>query len=215
MAELNVVRGEVVTDMTVDEARAITDRIKSTAEEMWSLLLMAHERKAWAPLGYRTWEEYVRGEFNMSRSRSYQLLDQANTIRQIEAAAPVSTSVDITEAEVRDIKPVLPQVTQQIRERVADLGPAPQPQQVKEVVRDVVQETRTTMRQQQSTRRPGPRLTNISRAVSTALAEIDRARRELVRLAPQVAQQDEEARRMWAANLSEQLEALTSFRDNL
>ncbi|WP_147944531.1 hypothetical protein [Microbispora sp. CSR-4] len=63
----------------------------------------------------------------MSRQRSYQLLDQGRAIQAIAAASGVS---DLRHAEVlnseqaRDIKPVLPQVTQQIRERVADLGPA-------------------------------------------------------------------------------------------
>lgn len=215
MAELNVIPGAVVADMTVDEARAITDRIKDAAEEMWSLLLTAHERKAWAALGYRTWEEYVSGEFNMSRNYSYRLLSQAQVIKELTSASGVAHGqhVEVTEREARDIRPVLPKVTAEIKDRVTNLGPEPEPEEVKEVVREVVKETRAVM---QNRPRPGRSVTSITRAVSTALAAIDRARRDLTRLPlAQIAQQDEEARRMWAANLSEQLEALTSFRDYL
>jgi hypothetical protein len=227
MAEVNVIPGEVLAAMTVDEARAITDRIKDAAEEMWSLLLTAHERKAWAALGYQSWEEYIGGEFNMSRRRSYQLLDQGRAIHAIAAAAGMeppptnSASVDVnrgshiplTEREAREIKPILPQVTAEIKERVTSLGPTPEPEAVKEVVREVVKETRTAM---QNRPRPGRPVSSIPRAVSTALAAIDRARRDLTRLPlAQIAQQDEEVRRSWAANLSEQMEALASFRNHL
>jgi hypothetical protein len=41
-------------------------------------------------------------------------------IREIESAAGVSTTVDISEREARDLKPVIGQVTDAIRERVAD-----------------------------------------------------------------------------------------------
>lgn len=120
----------------------------------------------------------------MTKRRSYQLLDEGRVIREIAAtASSEGNAFHLSGREAREIKPVLPEVTRQIRERVAGLGPEPEPAQVKEVVREVVEETRTTMRQQQAPRRPGRAVGNISRAVSTALADIDRARRELVRLA--------------------------------
>lgn len=96
---VDTVTGEIVTDdLTADQARTLTNDIKSSAERVYSLLLTAHERKAWAALGYHTWESYVRTEFDMSRGRSYQVLDQARVIKAIGDAAGVSTSVDITEA---------------------------------------------------------------------------------------------------------------------
>jgi hypothetical protein len=81
----------------------------------------AHERRAWEVLGYETWEEYVRAEFNMSRSRSYQLLDQGRVVREIEAAA--STDVDISEADARDLKSDLADVVDEVRDATAGLPP--------------------------------------------------------------------------------------------
>lgn len=102
--------------MTSGEARAITDMINEHTNIVWNMLIEAHERKAWAALGYPTWSSYVQGEFNMSRSRSYQLIDQARTIHAIETA--VATAVDITEAQARDIKNDLPAVIADIEERL-------------------------------------------------------------------------------------------------
>jgi hypothetical protein len=66
------------------------------------LLLQAHEQRAWAALGYPSWAAYIEAEFSMSRSRSYQLIHQARVIKELEAVAGVSTSVDISEAATRD-----------------------------------------------------------------------------------------------------------------
>src|SRR5436309_12647268 len=49
------------------EARRLTDRIKRAAHAVSLLLLEAHERGAWRALGYRSWETYVRSEFELSR----------------------------------------------------------------------------------------------------------------------------------------------------
>src|SRR5919106_4677116 len=70
-----------------EAARELTNRIKTGLEgifdqiyEVEQLLLEAHNRRAWQALGYKTWEEYVKTEFDLSRRRSYQLLDQARVI---------------------------------------------------------------------------------------------------------------------------------------
>lgn len=126
--------------MSTSEARAITDQIKEHTDAVWKLLVVAHEGQAWKPLGYSTWADYVAGEFSMSRAYSYRVLDQARVIRAIEEA--VSPKGDIpavlSEREARDIKPVLTAVVADIREGVADLGPAPEPEQVQSVVDEVV-----------------------------------------------------------------------------
>ena len=49
-------------------------------------MLEAHDRRAWQALGYPTWEQYVKKEFNLSRSRSYQLLDRAKVTHALFAA---------------------------------------------------------------------------------------------------------------------------------
>jgi hypothetical protein len=129
------------TPLSAEDARALTDRIKTTAERLLSLLLEAHERRAWEALGYDSWRTYAVAEFGMSKSRAYQLLDQAKVLREIEAAAG-STDVELTEAEARDIKPMLGEVAAEIRERVAE-GP---PEQVADVVKSVVKEQRSRRR---------------------------------------------------------------------
>ncbi len=112
----------VASVLTPDEARALTDEIRDTVDNLWQLIERAHAGKAYKALGYTSWADYVRAEFNMSESRSYQLLDQARVIRAIERAT--STDVEITEAAARDLAPILPLVTAEVRERVASGEPA-------------------------------------------------------------------------------------------
>lgn len=106
-------------DMNAVEAHDITRRIRATAEQLWQLLAEAHDRRAWHALGYQTWTDYIRTEFAMSRGRSYQLLNQARVISEITSV--VSTDVDITEAEARDIKPMLSTVADNIKTAVTDI----------------------------------------------------------------------------------------------
>jgi hypothetical protein len=135
------VSAAVTAGCTVEEARRITDRIKAGLDELWALLLEAHERRAWAALGYGTWEAYVQGEFAMSRQQSYRLLDQGRVIREIRAVVePVSPMGDTTvsEREARDLAPDLPEVVDEVRDEVDKLGPEPEPEQVADAVKDVV-----------------------------------------------------------------------------
>jgi hypothetical protein len=81
-------------------------------------------------LGYSTWEAYVRTEFDMSRSRSYQILDHAKVTKELVSASGVSTSVDISEAAARELKPVLHQVITRIHERLAEGDPDADPAEV-------------------------------------------------------------------------------------
>lgn len=111
------VRSTAPLDST--EARALTDRIRAAAENLWSLLLEAYERKAWKVLGHGTWQAYVESEFNMSRRNSYLLLDQGRVIRALEeATGDVKHAAQITQRDAQALKPVLPAVTEEIRTRV-------------------------------------------------------------------------------------------------
>lgn len=102
------------TAITEAQARQLTDRIKTAADQLWSLLLQAHEGKAWTALGYLTWESYVGAEFDMSRSQSYNLLDQGRVTKAIEAATGVQHVGQINHRDVQAIKPVLAEVTEEI-----------------------------------------------------------------------------------------------------
>ena len=116
----------MATDITraleKDEAQELITRIKTNVESLWHLLTEAKERRAWEVLGYASWAEYVRVEFNMDRSRSYQLLNHGAVIHQLAEAAGLSTNVDtpvIPEAQTRTITPeILPQAVAEVRHAV-------------------------------------------------------------------------------------------------
>lgn len=80
---------------TISEAaaRRLTRRIQAGIDSVCNLLLEAQEAQAHLVLGYGTWEEYVRGEFGMSRGESYRLVNQARVIQQLTAATGMSERV--------------------------------------------------------------------------------------------------------------------------
>lgn len=110
-------------EMSASEAQEITEAIRSAATATYILLAQAHERKAYKALGYETWADYVKEEFEMSAQRSYQLLDLSKAVAMIEAAVPEGTAVKLTEAQARDIKRELPRITEQLEEATRDKSP--------------------------------------------------------------------------------------------
>lgn len=131
--------GELVVsdEMEMAEAQQITNAIKSAVTATYLLIAEAHERKAYKALGYSTWAEYVQKEFEISSSRSYQLLDLSKTVKEIEAVAPEGTKVKLTEAQARDIKRELPRITEQIEEETRDLDPETAAEKVNEIVENI------------------------------------------------------------------------------
>lgn len=109
------------TPLNTEQAKQITHSIRDAAEVIWILIARAHAGKAWKALGYDSWEDYVKSEFNMSRSRSYQLLDQAKVISEIEAALPKGSEVKISEAAARELKVVLEEAVPEIRKATEGL----------------------------------------------------------------------------------------------
>lgn len=51
------------------DARALTDRIKIAVEGTWHLIEQAYTSRAWAALGYQSWDDYCTREFGASRLR--------------------------------------------------------------------------------------------------------------------------------------------------
>lgn len=131
-------------------ARALTERIRETAERLWELLAEAHDGKAWAALGYPTFKGYVEAEFGMSKQRAYQLLDHANVVRAICAAANVeSNTFDLTSREVQELKPHLEVVIENVRDATIDTDPELKP----EAARAAIEETREAIRGQREIQR--------------------------------------------------------------
>jgi hypothetical protein len=61
----------------------------TAADGLADLLWRAHEGKAWQALEYKSWREYCRAEFQISKPRAYQLLDFVEIRREIEESTVV------------------------------------------------------------------------------------------------------------------------------
>lgn len=98
--EVEAIEAEIVeADMTADEAREVTDRIRGHVEDVWELIQQAYTRRAWQALRYGSWDEYCIREFGDARLRipreerpdMVRSLRQAGlSLRAIESATGVS-----------------------------------------------------------------------------------------------------------------------------
>ena len=111
------------SELTYEQATKLTESIRNTSKVLWVLISRAHSGKAWIALGYTSWESYVVAEFDISRSRSYQLLNQAKVIQEIESNVPEGTHIVISESEARDLRGVLDEVLPQIKTQTEGLSP--------------------------------------------------------------------------------------------
>lgn len=123
-------------EMNAEEAEEITEAIRSSVTATYILIARAHSQKAHIALGYNTWEEYVNEEFDISASRSYQLLNMNKVVEEIEEVTPEGTEVKLTEAQARDIKRELPRITERIEEETRELPPEEAAEAVKRVVEE-------------------------------------------------------------------------------
>jgi len=90
--------------LDVDWARKLTERIKSSAEELWKLLLEAHDGQAWQALDYPSWASYVGAEFSMTKRQANRLIQHARLKVELEAVVgPVGPT--ITERATRNLTP--------------------------------------------------------------------------------------------------------------
>ena len=56
-------------EISAGQARELTDRIKVGVEAIWELVKQAFQSRAWAALGYDSWDDYCTREFGTSRIR--------------------------------------------------------------------------------------------------------------------------------------------------
>jgi phage N-6-adenine-methyltransferase len=108
--------------MTADEARQITDAIKSATEYLWQLLLDAYNGRAWEALGYESWRAWASAEFNVSERQSYYLLDRAEVLNalQAEVGAEPLQNLQIAGYEASRLKPHLGEAVEDVRELVTE-----------------------------------------------------------------------------------------------
>jgi hypothetical protein len=135
--------GEAAADhLNEAGARDLTERIRLATRHVCTLLMEAHDRRAWLALGYRSWEQYVKREFGLSRSRSYELLDQGQVIVELQLAAGTSEFPDISAYAAAQIKHQLAEVAAHVSERTRG-QPA---ERVLEIISEVVQQQRKCLR---------------------------------------------------------------------
>lgn len=106
--------------LSVDEARTLTEQIKTGLYQVSDLMFKAHEGRAWALMGYRTWEAYVRTEFRLSRSRSYELVEQGRFAHAIKSVVGVVVIKDIPARLAVRLRPHFGELMSEIRAKVLD-----------------------------------------------------------------------------------------------
>jgi len=129
---------EIEVLMSKEEAEELTRGIQSTSSALYVLLKRAHDGKAWAAMGYKSWSEYIEGEFDFSRTRSYQLINQANVIEKIHESSGVQ--LYITEREARSIKKKLPEITEKIKKAISEEDSLSE-DETKAKVREIIDES--------------------------------------------------------------------------
>lgn len=58
-----------IPEITAEDARHLTDRIKIAVEGTWQLITEAYTTRAYLALGYRNWDDYCTREFGTARLR--------------------------------------------------------------------------------------------------------------------------------------------------
>jgi len=126
-------------ELDENSAREITERIRTTSNVLYLLVKRAHAGKAYRALGYNSFEAYVKEEFSFSKVYAYRLLNQANFIEAIEAKVPEGTEIRITEPVSSKLKHVLPELLEEIEQRVETLD---EEDDAGAIIEDIIRERR-------------------------------------------------------------------------
>lgn len=125
----------VHTRLSRDAARTLTEQVKADAAALWAKLLELYEGEAHTALGYSSWADYCRDEFDMGRDYSYKLLTSA---RVVEALGESTNGRPASERVARELVPVLreePEAVEEVwAEVVEEHGPTPTAAEVNAVV---------------------------------------------------------------------------------
>lgn len=124
--------------LTMDEARTLTEEVKTDAAVLWRKLLRLYEGEAHLALEYASWGEYYVAEFGGSYPHAYRLLDAGRVVAAIEAQSPIGDSVP-NETVARELAPILrdqgPEaVADAWEEAVEEHGPTPTARKAREIV---------------------------------------------------------------------------------
>ena len=126
-----------IPDMSEDEARDLTNRIRQSVSVAWAQIAKAYQGRAWLALGYDSWDDYTDAEFDGARLRLPReertmvvasLRDAGLSTRAIAAATGVSRPTiqkDLTEQVVNSLPPADPD-DEIVDAEVISEPPAPQ-----------------------------------------------------------------------------------------
>jgi hypothetical protein len=172
--------------MNKAEATAITERIRKHIDAAWDNITRAYEGRAWKALGYNTWEAYVRAEFDMTRQRSYQLMDQGRVIHAVAEATGenVKRVGQISARDAAAVKDDLPAVTEEIKAKI----------EAGEDLAKAVTETVAAKRAEKEEKR---------KARAAEQEQFDRQRDETLAKLPQAIKDREQAKAEWRARANE------------
>lgn len=217
---------------TQEQARALTDRIKIAVEGTWQLIREAYTSRTWAVLGYDTWDAYCTAEFGETRLRLPReerqevvasLRESGLSTRAIASATGLNQSTISRDLNRGDAN-ASPEIQGTDGKTYAATRPTPSPHVWVEPGAEVVDAELVDERVAPTYSAPPtperapdrqPRV-DAARTVLVALTELRQMRESLQALtAAHLARQDEETRRIWAARLKTELEALHGFHDSL
>ena len=78
---------EIARQLTLEDARSLTDQIRETTGHLCFLLKKAYEGRVWEALGYTNWSQYTTVEFNSSSKHTRELVHQASVLLALNTAA--------------------------------------------------------------------------------------------------------------------------------
>lgn len=135
-SEVVTIDPQEIHELSKEEAQELTEHIRSTADVLYVLVARAHAGKAHKALGYPNFGAYVKAEFNISRSRAYQLINQAEIINAIEHSTPDGTQIRLTELAARELKNYVDVLVPAVKEQTEGLTANEAGAVVEEIVND-------------------------------------------------------------------------------
>lgn len=124
----------VVSVLSPDEARSLTDEVKRDAERLWAKLVELYEGRAHHALGYSSWGAYFQSEFGGSRRRGYELLNAGRVLDTVRNSALQPPS---NEAQANELVALLDE-PERLREAWAEASADGEPTALK--VREAVEQ---------------------------------------------------------------------------
>jgi translation elongation factor EF-1beta len=109
-----LIENESIPDMTVEEATAKHNELKSLHGVMRSMLLEIRDRKGWKALGYESWEQYGEKEWDYSRQHLHRLADAA----KVQLIVSPIGDKQIPETHLRPLSQVPDDIKKQIWKQV-------------------------------------------------------------------------------------------------